>query len=239
MNAIERIKMVKAMEFICRNMNDEEAFEGAEHYHTHVCDWATYERALELLRTTDEPTLVFDVTMQNHSGYDTGSIPADQLRGYQIDGLDEDDTFELNEFLACIDESDRALRRLVEELRTLGEPTVLVMYGDHHPWLSQPLNDLLFPDEDELAQMNAEERQVASDALGNWFSGWQPRLSKVFDQLAVNTGVGLRYDLGFLVVRVDWGLALHLPYDTGRSGYFNIRHFGDAQALHFAIGYPF
>lgn len=28
MNAIERIKMVKAMEFICRNMNDEEAFEG-------------------------------------------------------------------------------------------------------------------------------------------------------------------------------------------------------------------
>lgn len=28
MNAIERIKMVKAMEFICRNINDEEAFEG-------------------------------------------------------------------------------------------------------------------------------------------------------------------------------------------------------------------
>lgn len=28
MNAIERIKMVKAMEFIARQMNDEEAFEG-------------------------------------------------------------------------------------------------------------------------------------------------------------------------------------------------------------------
>ena len=28
MNAIERIKMVKAMEFICRNLNNEEIFEG-------------------------------------------------------------------------------------------------------------------------------------------------------------------------------------------------------------------
>ena len=63
--------------------------------------------------------------------------------------------------------------------------------------------------------------------------------SRFFDQIAVGTGVGLRYDLGFLVVRIDWGLALHAPYDTGRSGYFNIRHFRDAQALHFAIGYPF
>lgn len=28
MNKIERIKMVKAMEFICRNLNDEEVFNG-------------------------------------------------------------------------------------------------------------------------------------------------------------------------------------------------------------------
>jgi hypothetical protein len=55
----------------------------------------------------------------------------------------------------------------------------------------------------------------------------------------VGTGVGLRYNLGFLVVRTDWGLALHLSYNTGRSGYFNIGNFNDSQALHFAIGYPF
>ena len=67
----------------------------------------------------------------------------------------------------------------------------------------------------------------------------QFRLSQLFDQTAVGTGVGLRYDLGFLVVRLDWGVALHLPYDTGRSGYFNWGKFKDAQALHLAIGYPF
>ena len=63
--------------------------------------------------------------------------------------------------------------------------------------------------------------------------------SRFFDQLAVGTGFGLRYNLGFLVVRIDWGIALHLPYYTSRSGYFNIDSFKDAHTLHFAIGYPF
>jgi outer membrane protein assembly factor BamA len=63
--------------------------------------------------------------------------------------------------------------------------------------------------------------------------------SDFLNDIALGTGIGLRYNLGFLVVRLDWGFALHLPYDTGKSGYFNIPNFKDAQTLHFAIGYPF
>jgi len=59
------------------------------------------------------------------------------------------------------------------------------------------------------------------------------------NDLALGTGIGLRYDLGFLVVRVDWGYALHCPQDTGKSGYFNAPRFKHAQTLNFAIGYPF
>ena len=65
------------------------------------------------------------------------------------------------------------------------------------------------------------------------------QLSKLFKQLATGTGIGLRYDLEFLVIRLDWGFGLHLPYDTGRSSYFNIRRFSDMHTLHFAVGYPF
>ena len=65
------------------------------------------------------------------------------------------------------------------------------------------------------------------------------KLSRMFDETALGTGIGLRYDLGFLVIRLDWGVALHCPYDTGKSGYFNVNRFKDAQTLHFAIGYPF
>jgi outer membrane protein assembly factor BamA len=57
--------------------------------------------------------------------------------------------------------------------------------------------------------------------------------------IALGTGVGLRYDLTFLVVRLDLGIALHAPYDTGKSGYYNIPKFKDGLGLHFAIGYPF
>ena len=65
------------------------------------------------------------------------------------------------------------------------------------------------------------------------------RLSSFLDDLALGTGAGIRYDLGFLVLRLDWGLALHVPYDTGKSGYFNIDGFKGNHTLHFAIGYPF
>ena len=63
--------------------------------------------------------------------------------------------------------------------------------------------------------------------------------SKFLNDIALCAGIGLRYDLGFLVVRLDWGFALHTPHDTGKSGYFNPGSFKDAQTLHLAIGYPF
>lgn len=57
--------------------------------------------------------------------------------------------------------------------------------------------------------------------------------------IAVGTGAGLRYDLDFLVLRFDVGVALHAPYATSKSGFYNIEKFGDGLAFHFAIGYPF
>ncbi len=63
--------------------------------------------------------------------------------------------------------------------------------------------------------------------------------SQFLNQMALGTGVGLRYDLGFFIVRLDWGIGIHAPYDTGKSGYYNIPSFSDGQSLHFAIGYPF
>jgi len=65
------------------------------------------------------------------------------------------------------------------------------------------------------------------------------RFKNFFRELALGTGIGIRYDLNFLIIRLDWGIGLHMPYDTGKSGYFNIGSFKDANTLHFAIGYPF
>jgi len=69
--------------------------------------------------------------------------------------------------------------------------------------------------------------------------GGQFKFSDLPKAIAVGTGIGLRYDLDFFVLRFDWGIGLHAPYDTGKSGFYNIDSFGDALGYHFAIGYPF
>ena len=65
------------------------------------------------------------------------------------------------------------------------------------------------------------------------------RLGRLADDIAVSAGAGIRYDLDFFVIRLDWGFILHAPYDTGKSGYFNTPSFKNAQCINFAIGYPF
>ena len=95
-------------------------------------------------------------------------------------------------------------------------------------------------DEDEIwEKYPAKEAEALIDFMNAIADAAKFRPSRFFDHLALGTGVGLRYNLGFLVVRLDWGLALHTPYDTGRSGYFNANSFKDMQTIHFAIGYPF
>ena len=65
------------------------------------------------------------------------------------------------------------------------------------------------------------------------------KLRNFFREQAVGTGLGIRYDLDFLIIRLDWGVALHLPYETSKSGFYNIERFKGSHTLHFAIGYPF
>lgn len=128
-----------------------EDFEGAPTFHSGVTDGATFDKCLEILEDGDGPQFVFAVTMQNHSGYTLGNIPADQLTDYQPQGAGSaDDTAQLNEYLSCIEASDNDLEALVNELRDLDEPTVLVVFGDHQPFVSQVYNDAYYQDETDV-----------------------------------------------------------------------------------------
>ena len=69
--------------------------------------------------------------------------------------------------------------------------------------------------------------------------GGELTLRNFAKSIALNTGAGIRYDLTFLVIRLDLGIALHVPYETGKRGFYNIPKFKDGLGLHFAIGYPF
>ncbi len=63
--------------------------------------------------------------------------------------------------------------------------------------------------------------------------------ASTLSRIAVGTGAGIRYDLDFLVIRLDVGIGLHTPYTTSKSGFYNLEKFKDGLGIHFAIGYPF
>jgi hypothetical protein len=90
-----------------------------------------------------------------------------------------------------------------------------------------------------LEKEDYDDDEEFVNTINNLFAESTLKPSTFLKQIATGTGIGLRYDLEFLVLRVDWGFGLHLPYDTGKSGYFNIPRFKDMHSLHLAIGYPF
>lgn len=69
--------------------------------------------------------------------------------------------------------------------------------------------------------------------------GGEFRFKTLGKDIALGTGVGLRFDITYLVLRFDIGVPLHAPYDTGKTGYYNITNFWKGLGYHIAIGYPF
>lgn len=67
--------------------------------------------------------------------------------------------------------------------------------------------------------------------------GGQLKWGRFLKDLALDAGVGLRYDLTFIVIRLDMGIPLHVPYETDKNGYFNVPKY--TPGWHLAIGYPF
>lgn len=126
---------------------DIEGFESAETYHAGVSDTATYDKVLELLRGDDSPHFIFDLTIQNHGGYAMGN-DAQYLPWFDFPAVDEPLDSQMNEYLACIEQSDLALASFIEELRTLDRPVVVVFFGDHQPGISFDFNEAMYPGED-------------------------------------------------------------------------------------------
>lgn len=140
-----------------------------------------------------------------------------------------------NQFSYLMQNGDTKLIMNLElRQRLFGSLYGAVFFDAGNVWSSE---DWMIHDEDIYG--DEEDLQEFASAWNAIFSNTKIRLKNFFKQMATGTGVGLRYDLDFLVLRLDWGFGLHLPYDTGHSGYFNIRKFKDMHTLHIAIGYPF
>jgi len=123
-----------------------EDFAGADTLRGHVTDRATYDKVLEALESNPEPQFIFDVTMQNHSGYETGLLDEDDMIRLDIDGQSDQ---LIDEYVTVIRHSDEDLEYFVNRLRELDRPVILVFFGDHQPYMTLGYNNNWYPDEDE------------------------------------------------------------------------------------------
>lgn len=105
--------------------------------------------------------------------------------------------------------------------------TKLVINAEYRPHLFGSLYAALFADIGNVWSLRHSVREYFKE------QGYGDPAKK---DVGIDVGVGIRYDLDFFVLRLDWGFAIHNPYSTG---FINCGRFGKAQVLNFAIGYPF
>ena len=105
----------------------------------YVSDAGNFQRLIEYAEDKDDqPIFIFNVTMQNHSGYldfDTEDIVI-KTEGF--------DSKEVNSYLTLIYESDQAFGELVEYYKQADEKVMIVMFGDHQPSLSDEFYQYLY-----------------------------------------------------------------------------------------------
>ena len=66
------------------------------------------------------------------------------------------------------------------------------------------------------------------------------KFNRFYKQIAVAYGLGIRFDLDYLILRFDGGMKAINPVGTGKDKYPIIRpDFSRDFAFHFAVGYPF
>ena len=113
-------------------------------------DSVNYDELFYLYENRDEdsPLFLFNVTMQNHGGYDT-------FERHDVQVLGHEGEFPKAEFyLSYINETDEAFMKVVDYFSKVDEPTIVIMYGDHQPWVEDEFVNLAMGVEDTN---NAEE----------------------------------------------------------------------------------
>lgn len=110
-------------------------FSNSEIRGEYIGDIEVSKRIIEIIQSTDQPQLIFAVTMQNHgpypqSRYDSTdiSISADiSSEGLKI----------LEVYSEGLKDADESLELLINNIRETDEPTIIVFFGDHLPFLGK------------------------------------------------------------------------------------------------------
>ena len=120
---------------------DVEDFKDPEILRRYISDKSSFEKVIETYENKPEgtPLFCFNVTMQNHCSYDTVYDNFPETVEFQYDNL-----YPLTkQYLALIQRSDESIKELVKYFKKQDEPTIIVLFGDHQPYIENAFYNYL------------------------------------------------------------------------------------------------
>ena len=121
---------------------DQEFYEGSEELRNYVSDEADYQKLIQVVEAKENPEdklFIFNVTMQNHGGYE-GTYDNFEQEVW-LTGQYEGKYPKTDQYLSLMKRSDQAFQYLVEYFSRIDEPTMIVMFGDHQPSVEDEFYD--------------------------------------------------------------------------------------------------
>ena len=96
----------------------------------YISDQSTYEKIIDLITAEKDNLFIHCVTIQNHGGYEYSGD--NYSKTVELNGLSQEYP-KAEQYLSILRESDLALEYLIETLKEISEPTVVLFFGDHLP----------------------------------------------------------------------------------------------------------
>ncbi len=124
-------------------------------------DLSTYQNIISILenKEKDEKIFNFTLTMQNHGSYTDENFPSTVI-------AENGEYPRLNQYLSLIKIADESLEYLINYLKNFEEPTVLVLFGDHQPYVEDEFyNTLLKKEFEDITSKEAAERKYITPYL--------------------------------------------------------------------------
>lgn len=121
---------------------DQEFYEGSEELRNYVSDEADYQKLIQVVEAKENPEdklFIFNVTMQNHGGYE-GTYDNFEQEVW-LTGEYEGKYPKTDQYLSLMKRSDQAFQYLVEYFSRTDQPTMIVMFGDHQPSVEDEFYD--------------------------------------------------------------------------------------------------
>ncbi len=136
-----RVQIYEKMGF--EHFYSETDFKNPKMYRKYISDKSDFkkiEKLYENRENKDEPFYLFNVTMQNHGGFNK------QYSNFTNDVLitDNHKNEQAEQYLSLVKKTDSAFQQLVEYFSNVDEPTIIVLFGDHQPAIQSSFYDGLF-----------------------------------------------------------------------------------------------